>query len=355
MNKKTITFNKQRGIHIAQLYVGGKRIRKKIGTGAEFKGMTLEERTAILSDRLAVLRQELGLQNEGTLVTFKAAVERFLAHCETRNSPRTVYTYSDSLKRWQQANGNPAVQDYQRSQLDNYIAQERERGLNDRTINHHIRNVQRFFNWCYEEELVDRPFKLKQLRAVMVVPQTWSRDQLELMREHIERKLKETGSRRFVVLRRAFFLFRYTGMRASELIHLRWDHISHQGIWLESDKDWQTKGRADAVLPVARPLRQFLDAEAHDGEVFVCDDGSGGKFWRDYSSAGHSFQKMLDQLGLKGPKVLHGFRATVATELLAAGESPVLVQKLLRHQQLTTTLSYLNSQTVEVQDLVNKL
>ena len=355
MKRTAITFNKQRGIHIAQLYVGGKRIRKKLGTAAEFVGMTPQERALVLADRLKELRLDLGLQEESTLVTLTNAVKRFLTHCTTRNSPRTVYTYGDSLKRWQQANGNPCVQDYQRGQLDNYIAQERNRGLNDRTINHHIRNVQRFFNWAYEEELVDRPFKLKQLRAVSVIPQTWSREELELMGEDIERKLTETNSRRFIVLRRAFFLFRYTGMRASELIHLRWDHILHQSIWLESDKDWQTKGKADAILPIAKPLQQFLDEEAHDSEVYVCDDGNGGKFWRDYSSAGHSFQKMLDQLGLKGPKVLHGFRATVATELLAAGESPVLVQKLLRHQQLTTTLGYLNSQTVEVQNLVNKL
>jgi integrase len=355
VNKKTITFNKQRGIYIAQLYVGGKRIRKKLGDAAEFVGMSPQERSVILSDRLEALRLELGLQSEGGMVTLKSAVERFLAHCETRNSARTVYTYGDSLKRWQQANGNPCVEDYQRSQLDRYIAQERERGLNDRTINHHIRNVNRFYSWAYEEELISKPVKLKQLRAVTVVPQTWSREQLELMREYIERKLTETGSRRFLVLRRAFFLFRYTGMRASELINLRWDHILPQGIWLESTGDWQTKGRRDAILPVAKPLRQFLNAEGHDGEVYVCDDGSGGKYWRDYSSAGHSFQKMLDQLGLKGPKVLHGFRATVATELLAAGESPVLVQKLLRHQQLTTTLGYLNVGEVEVQELVNKL
>jgi len=355
VNKKSISFNRQRGIHIAQLYVGGKRIRKKLGDAAEFVGMSPQERSVILSDRLEALRLELGIESEGGMVTLKAAVERFLAHCETRNSPRTVYTYGDSLKRWAQANGNPCLEDYQRSQLDRYIAQERERGLNDRTINHHIRNVNRFYSWAFEEELITKPVKLKQLRAVTVVPQTWSREQLELMRVYIERKLTETGSRRFLVLRRAFYLFRYTGMRASELIHLKWDHILPQGIWLESTGDWQTKGRRDAILPVAKPLRQFLDAEAHDGEVYVCDDGSGGKFWRDYSSAGHSFQKMLDQLGLKGPKVLHGFRATVATELLAAGESPVLVQKLLRHQQLTTTLGYLNVGEVEVQELVNKL
>ena len=355
MNPQLLTQNHARKIWQAQLYVSGKRVRKKIASFQELYGLSSDEQKTLLEDRLLTLQNQLGLTTGTQLIDFQMSTKRFLEYCQTRNSPRTVYTYTDSLKRWKQATGNYALDDHRRSFLDLFIAQERHRGLNDRTINHHIRNVNRFYNWSFEEELIVKPVKLKQLRAVTVVPQTWSRDELELMREYIERKLIETGSRRFVVLRRAFHLFRYTGMRASELVNLRWDHISHQGIWLESDEDWQTKGRADAILPVARPLRQFLDEEQHVGEVYVCDDGSGNKFWRDYSSAGHSFKKMLDQLGLKGPKRQHGFRATVATELLAAGESPVLVQKLLRHQQLTTTLGYLNSQTVEVQNLVNRL
>ena len=81
MNKKSISFNRQRGIHIAQLYVGGKRIRKKLGTAAEFVGMSPQERSVILSDRLEALRLELGIESEGGMVTLKAAVERFLAHC----------------------------------------------------------------------------------------------------------------------------------------------------------------------------------------------------------------------------------------------------------------------------------
>ena len=355
MNPQLLTQNHARKIWQAQLYVAGKRVRKKIASFRELYGLTDDEQKKLLEDRLLALQNQLGLTTGTQLIDLQIASRRFLEYCQTRNSPRTVYTYTDSLKRWKQATGNYPLDDHRRSFLDLFIAQERHRGLNDRTINHHIRNVNRFYNWAFEEELLVKHVKLKQLRAITVVPQTWSRDELELMREYIERKLKETGSRRFIVLRRAFYLFRYTGMRASELINLRWDHILNQGIWLESDKDWQTKGRADAILPIAKPLRQFLDAEAHDGEAYVCDDGSGRKFWRDYSSAGHSFKKVLDQLGLRGPKVLHGFRATVATELLAAGESPVLVQKLLRHQQLTTTLGYLNSQTVEVQSLVNRL
>lgn len=354
MRPNTLYKNKARKFWAAQLYAGGKRIRRKIADFSELIGLSEEEQQQLLVDRLESCRDELGLQ-ESPLLMLSAAIKQFLAHCQTRNSPRTVYTYTDSLKRWQQATKQYALEDHQRRFADLFVAQERHRGLNDRTINHHIRNVNRFFSWAFEEELLLKPVKLKQLRAVTVVPQTWSRDQLELIREYIERKLTETGSRRFIALQRAFYLFRYTGMRATEAINLRWDHISHQGIWLESNDNWQTKGRRDAILPIAKPLGAFLNKASHAGEVYVCDNGSGGKFWRDYSSAGHSFQKMLDQLGLKGPKRTHGFRATVATELLAAGESPVLVQTLLRHQQISTTLGYLNTQEVRVQGLVDRL
>ncbi len=41
----------------------------------------------------------------------------------------------------------------------------------------------------------------------------------------------------------------------------------------------------------------------------------------------------------------------INTNWLLTGEG----EPFARHQQLTTTLGYLNSQTVEVQDLVNKL
>ena len=52
---------------------------------------------------------------------------------------------------------------------------------------------------------------------------------------------------------------------------------------------------------------------------------------------------------------MHGFRAAVVTELLRQGASPVHVQLLLRHEDLSTTMGYLDPDALEIENLVKKL
>jgi integrase len=69
-----------------------------------------------------------------------------------------------------------------------------------------------------------------------------------------------------------------------------------------------------------------------------------------------SMRKALQKVGIENAKPLHSFRSTVATELLSGENSnPVHVQKLLRHQSIQTTMSYLNSDHLQQVDLVNQL
>ena len=52
---------------------------------------------------------------------------------------------------------------------------------------------------------------------------------------------------------------------------------------------------------------------------------------------------------------MHGFRAVVVTELLRQGASPVHVQLLLRHEDLSTTMGYLDPDALEIENLVKIL
>ena len=52
---------------------------------------------------------------------------------------------------------------------------------------------------------------------------------------------------------------------------------------------------------------------------------------------------------------MHGFRAAVVTELLRQGASPVHVQLLLRHEDLSTTMGYLEPAALEIENLVKNL
>ncbi|MEC8545141.1 MAG: hypothetical protein VXY89_16490 [SAR324 cluster bacterium] len=52
---------------------------------------------------------------------------------------------------------------------------------------------------------------------------------------------------------------------------------------------------------------------------------------------------------------MHGFRAAVVNELLRQGASPVHVQRLLRHEDLSTTMGYLDPDALEIENLVRNL
>ena len=59
--------------------------------------------------------------------------------------------------------------------------------------------------------------------------------------------------------------------------------------------------------------------------------------------------------GWRGPKPMHGFRAALVTELLRQGASPVHVQWLLRHEDLSTTMGYLDPNALKIENLVKGL
>ena len=127
-------------------------------------------------------------------------------------------------------------------------------------------------------------------------------------------------------------------------------------IELRSSREWKIKGRRDSVLPIALKLQEFIQSQDIQGERYVLDDGRGKPLYSSLGDLTKSMRKALLKVGIENAKPLHSFRSTVATELLAGDSAnPVQVQKLLRHQSIQTTMSYLNSEHLQQVDLVNKL
>ena len=144
-------------------------------------------------------------------------------------------------------------------------------------------------------------------------------------------------------------MLRYTAMRAGELFNLRWDQIG-EGIKLENTEMWNTKNREDAIIPIAKKLRDFLGREDHEGEYFYLNN-----HFSEISHLTYSMRKFQKQLGVNGPKPLHGYRASVATELLSTKHNPIHVQQLLRHERIETTQLYLNASYLPLQELVDEI
>jgi len=272
-------------------------------------------------------------------------VEQFLKSIIIYRSDRTFSTYNNHLNKWTHLffdEPAPLTHDHFAQFID-YL---RSQSLSDSAINSHIRTIKAYLNYCHK--YLNKPkYHVPMLREIRKLPNVWTVDQLNLMQTELDQRA--TKSKRFTCLRRAHYMLRYTAMRAGELFNLRWEQIG-DGIRLENSDTWNTKNRQDAVLPIANPLREFLDNEPHEDEINYLNH-----HFKEISHLTYSMRKFQKSIGVNGPKPLHGYRASVATELLSSNHNPIHVQHLLRHERIETTQLYLNASYLPLQDLVNEI
>ena len=169
-------------------------------------------------------------------------------------------------------------------------------------------------------------------------------------------------------LLRAVMMFRYTGLRRSELNNLRLQDIYVDGrprfsdphvlvgavqktkIGDRSDQR-QTENHSGVVRSIGNPeLLAFLrDDLKHrsQNEVFYLDSGYGAQCWQ-VNSMTISMRKLLRKCGIEGVQPCHCWRHTVGIELIEADASLPVVQHFLGHKSPVTTASrYLNTDRLQ--------
>ena len=359
-HKNEIVHDQRQKAYVGQLWINKKRYRRVLIRFVEAQDLEPDELNALLVERFLKLKERLSREVERLTdeqgLFFSELLNLFLAHVQANRDERTVGKYRQQLSRYQKIVGDYRIRLHSAQLTDKFVLALRKAGLNDHSCNSYLRAVRAILNWSWEQGQIPAAIKVKSVRSSKPLPAVFSAQQLEDLRQHLEQGCNETKRRRFLVLLRAWWFLRYTGMRGGELLHLEWRNVDTDRIYLRSSREWKIKGRRDSVLPIAVRLQEFIETQDIQGERYVLDDGRGKPLYSSLGDLTKSMRKALQKVGIENAKPLHSFRSTVATELLAGEYSnPVQVQKLLRHQSIQTTMSYLNSDHLQQVDLVNKL
>jgi len=359
-HKNEIVHDQRQKAYVGQLWIGKKRYRRVLIRFVDAEGLEPDQLNALLVERFLKLKETLSREVERLTdeqgLFFSELLDLFLAHVQANRDERTVGKYRQQLLRYQKIVGDYRIRLHTSQLTDKFVLALRKAGLNDHSCNSYLRAVRAILNWSWEQGQIPAAIKVKSVRSSKPLPAVFSAQQLEDLRQHLEQGWNETRRRRFLVLLRAWWFLRFTGMRGGELLALRWDNVYPDRIELRSTRDWKVKGRKDAIVPIADDLQDFIQAQEIQGERYVLDNGRGKPLYSSLGDLTKSMRKALLKCGIENAKPLHSFRSTVATELLS-GESanPVHVQMLLRHESIQTTMSYLNSDHLQQVDLVNKL
>jgi integrase len=166
-----------------------------------------------------------------------------------------------------------------------------------------------------------------------------------------------------------------TGLRRGELLALRWGNLdltdrtlpdgstSYGRLTVESTHDNPTKSRRTRHVPVNRDLRPVLEAlrlealrEANatpgairERHVFVNTETGTG--WVDI---GNAWDSALRQAGIAGFR-FHDLRHTFATRARRSGMPLEILQMILGHQEITTTMRYAHVGADELDWAINKM
>ena len=301
-----------------------------------------------------------GLRRYAGKLMARDAIQTWLDEKGVRLEQVTIRGYADSLNYLLLAVGNfelafpPAGIP---AKLLNHL---KTRKMNDASINSRVQACQIFLNWCAELEYTQKRIKLEKMKVTKEAPGILKEEDytnlLALLDETID---KANGNTKTSALnmKRATVLMRYTGMRGGEARALPLSHIDLLAREIKiadvPAAGFKVKGRVESVVPIAKEkLARFLadDMQSRNtNEKWFLDDGFGELQWAGMTPMGKVFRRTFRQIGVSDKvSPTHGFRATVISNLLNKGASPVCVQYLARHKHISTTMGYHKADSSEI-------
>ena len=273
-----------------------------------------------------------------------------------KSTPRSErHRYEAALSRWTE---QARLSDLDTERVQKALATLRKEGKSLQTCNHYLACIVSFVNWCHDtHRLRENPlrglarFNVKEDRRHD--RRTISLDELHRLIEATEQGplvMGLAGPTRALCYR----LAASTGLRYSEIASVR-----------PASFDWRapsvtvaaayTKNGEPATLPLpgdlVDDLKSYVADRAADSPIFLLPENKGAEILRaDLVAAGIPYR---DAAGLVFD--FHSLRCEMATLLDAAGVSPRVVQRLMRHSTLELTGRYTRPRVADIEAAASKL
>ena len=119
-----------------------------------------------------------------------------------------------------------------------------------------------------------------------------------------------------------------TGARISEIINMKWEDVHLESMIINI----HGKGSKERIVPIPSLLYKFLKKKPKNGEYVMTGCRLRGEIWR-------QFRKYADDKGLKNI-TFHNLRDTYASWMVQNGVNLKVIQELLGHESIQTTLIY---------------
>ncbi len=331
----------------------------------------LELRQGLLKTRQTVD----GVKRKRRTATFNEASNIWLEEIKSTQSPKTHKTYKFTIDLYLDTVKNHRLSDFDRDKnisfftaLTKHKNKRTKEVIGPATQNQHMRQLQNFLNWAYDNEYLEKRFHLKKSKVPQKEMETFTQDEVDSLAKYLEEKFNEKNDPRITRqnknLFRAFMLARHTLVRVGHIWALKLENIDLEKgfVHIKENEElgWKPKGMKWPNKPINKTLMNFLKedlANRDASERYFLDKGNGKPWHSTSANLSKPMRAACNELGLsKSVKPFHwGIRATYITWLLNEGVPPVQVQHLADHSDLATTMKYFNTKQSSQKSAVDLL
>ena len=316
------------------------------------------------------------LEHQRRNMPVSEAAKRWRADLEVTNAERTVRTYMATIQVYLEHVGDHPLREFSRAHNIQFLDALRvlpsqrhpDRTITPATQHMHVRQLNNFLRWAYDNEHIDKLHRLKKPKLPEKEMEVFSLAQLQQLKQYLLDQLDNALPGRPAINARnnlrAFMLATNCLMRVGAIAALPLKNIDLDARLIKirdvPELDWKNKASKWPNKPINQRLYDFIKedlANRGPNERWFLDDGNGNTWYSHYGWVSKSMTKAVKAAGLPdGVKPFHwGMRAAMITWLLNNGESPQKVQQLADHADLQTTMKYYNTREASQRSAVERL
>lgn len=333
-----MTITKRNGKYYCRFQLNGER-HHFLCKGARDLG---EARQAEAMYMVKIDKQQNGVMpREKKDVTMRVLYNLFdnYSKVNKKSYSRDIY-FIKVLKRSFSENQNAK---FKMSDFENFKIKLLEDGKSVATVNKYLGILSKMYNLAVAEGLLDKnPLSdVKKFNEKNYKIRYLTKDE--------EIRLFSAVDKYFPYLKPIIICALQTGMRKSEILNLRWDNIDFGFGFIEL---LETKSGKSRKIPISKTLTKVLQEIPRTSEYVFVNEATG----LPYRDIHKSFATLLDKAKIKKFR-FHDLRHTVATRLVEKGVPLPVVQEILGHAKISTTMRYTHvvaSQKLEAIDVLDK-
>jgi len=252
-------------------------------------------------------------------LSLKDFIKIYLEYRENNVSGTTLKKDALSLKLLAEAiSPSVLVQAINNNKIEEFKKICRARKASNITINGYLRHIKSAFSYALEEKIIDKKPRFKMYPEEKNLPRVLSPEEIDTILKTVRDKNLEEWR---------YFVFElWTGARRCEGLNLEWPNCN----LVTAQAKVKGKGRKERIVPLLPPVVEALAPIKKDiGKIFV------GYHPDTWSKKFHQYARFC---GINAR--LHDLRHSAATYMLKSGIDIRVVQAILGHAQISTTMIY---------------